>query len=263
MTRDRRPACPPPEHLQAARMGVLPEQAQRAIQQHVAGCAVCTVLSDALDDASEANLTADDQERLRRRLEPAIVLARPSTSRPWLAAAIAAAIILLTTLTVVLWERRSTSSKDVPSALALQMPDRRVGANSDLLWRGASTAETAELMRATAPYSDGNYDEAVRRLQAVVTHYPQSAAAHLHLGASQLMVRQPRAALLELERAEQLSATEPELSADAGWYVALALLNMGENDRSLLKLEQVCRSATSRADRACAGARELREKPRR
>ena len=42
--------CPPPEHIQAARMELLPPAAQEAVARHLAGCAVCNALGDALDD---------------------------------------------------------------------------------------------------------------------------------------------------------------------------------------------------------------------
>lgn len=258
--------CPPPEHVQAARMGVLPPAALALVERHVAECAMCSALADALDDVPSATLSADVQERLRQKVHAAIA-AEPRSGSPRpsrMAIAAAAAILLVGVVSVLVWQRKSPTSEDVPSVLQVQPPAARTGPNADLLWRGSTTSEADDLERAIQPYSERNFAEAVRRLEDVVRRYPQSALANLHLGASLLMVHQPTEALPALERAEQLSG-DPELTAEAGWYVALALLGGGENTRGLQKLESICRSGTARAERACAGARELRaqETPRR
>lgn len=258
--------CPPPEHVQAARMGVLPPAALAAVERHVAGCAVCSALGDALDEVPSSTLTDDAQERLHQRLHATIAAEQPSGSmRPSrLAIAAAAAILVAGIVSVLVWQRQSTTSEDVPSMLQVHPPAARTGPNADLLWRGSTTSEADDLERAIQPYSEKNFAEAARRLEDVVRRHPQSALANLHLGASLLMVHQPAQALPALERAEQLSG-DPELAAEAAWYVALALLGGGEHSRGLQKLESICRSGTARAERACAGVRELRaqETPRR
>lgn len=252
-------ACPPPEHIQAARMELLPAVAQEAVVRHVAGCAVCRALADALDDPSMGELGEDDQERLRRRLRSELTRADRSanTQTPWRWAAIAATVVAIAVTGVLVRQLRAPSTGDRSSVLQLQKSTVGINVDSDLVWRGSGGSERADLALALEPYAKNDFAEASRRLKDVVSRHPQSAVAHLHLGVSLLFLRQPDAAVPILENAERLAGTQPELTAEAGWYLAIAFHALGQNERSLEKLETVCRSQTGRAPGACAGAQEL------
>lgn len=252
-------ACPPPEHIQAARMELLPPRAQEAVVRHVAGCAVCRALGEALDDPSMGVLDEDDQERLHGRLRSEVARADRSagTRTPWRWAAIAAAVLTIAVTGVLIRQLRTPSTDDRPSALQLEKSIVGINPDSDLVWRGSGRSERADLALALEPYAKNDFAEAERRLKDVVSRHPQNAVAHLHLGVSRLFLRQPDAAIPPLENAERLAVTQPELAADAGWYLALAFHALGQTERSVDKLQTVCRSQTTRAPSACAGVREL------
>jgi len=158
---------------------------------------------------------------------------------------------------VLVRQLRSPSTDDLSSVLQLQKPTVGLNPDSDLLWRGSGGSETADLAHALAPYAQDDFAEAARRLKVVVARHPQSAAAHLHLGVSLLFRRQPESAVPALETAERLASNQPDLAVDANWYLALAFHALGQNERSVEKLNAVCRSQTARASSACAGVREL------
>ena len=252
-------ACPPPEHIQAARMELLPPRAQEAVVRHVAGCAVCRALGEALDDPSMGVLGEDDQERLRGRLHSELRSADTRTSWRW--ATVAAAVLVIVVTGVMVRQLRAPSADDRPSVLKLEKSIVGVNPDSDLVWRGSGRSERADLALALEPYAKNDFADAERRLKDVVSRHPQSAVAHLHLGVSRLFLRQPGAAVFPLETAERLAGTQPELTADAGWYLALAFHALGQHERSVEKLETVCRSQTARAPSACAGVRELSSGP--
>jgi len=240
-------------------MELLPPVAQETVVRHVAGCAVCRALGDALDDPSLGGLSKEDQERLRARVrgELARVERSTDTRTPWRWAAIAAAVAAIAVTGVLVRQLRAPSSDDRPSVLRLQKSIVGINQDSDLVWRGSGRSERADLALALEPYAKDDFAEAARRLKDVVSRHPQSAVAHLHLGVSLLFLHQPDAAIAPLENAERLAVTQPELAADAGWYLALAFHALGQNQRSVEKLEAVCRTQTARAPGACAGAQEL------
>ena len=161
-------------------------------------------------------------------------------------------------MTAVLFRQlQPSSTRDLPSALQLQKPTAGINPDSDLLWRGSGGSERADLAHALEPYEQDDFAEAARRLNNVVARHPQSVVGHLHLGVCLLFLRQPESAVSALERAERLAVNQPELAADANWYLALAFHALGQNERSVEKLETVCRTQTARAPSACAGVREL------
>ena len=212
-------------------MELLPPVAQEAVARHLAGCAVCTALGDALDDPSIGLLGKDDQARLHARLRTTLVQGGRSSQAltAWRWPAIAAAVLTIAVTAVLFRQLRSSSTDDLPSALQLQKPTVGINPDSDLLWRGSGGSESADLANALEPYEQDDFAEAARRLKVVVARHPQSAAAHLHLGVSLLFLRQPASAVSALETAERLASNQPDL---AGTPIGISRSPSTRSDRT-------------------------------
>ena len=87
---DRRP-CPPPEVVHASGTGVLPAELEARVAAHVAQCALCRSLVEALDDPSVGEMLPHERERIRTRVElsrPAVAKVARSRLQRWAAALI-------------------------------------------------------------------------------------------------------------------------------------------------------------------------------
>jgi hypothetical protein len=266
-------ACPPPELVQASQTGVLPPTLQHRLAAHVEHCVVCKALVDALDDASVGSLTAEEQERILDRVRSEI--GRPTRgfvwSRLWQLSAAAACVVLVAAGSMFVWQSRRgpTAPAASPPGVNVQLPNPSsvfqlekplMGARNrvDLVWRGSpQPEEAADVARALEPYDANDFVEATRRLRAIISRYPQSAAGHFYLGVSDLFLDQNADGAIALENAERLAEDKAELAREAKWYLALAYRRMGQTARAVSQLDALCRAASPRAAQACAGLREL------
>ena len=274
----RRSSCPPPELVQASRVGVLSAPLQQQVATHVEGCVVCRALADALDDPSMGELTAEEHARIRQRVRSS---AKPtfSTSRwPtwWPAVAAAAAIGGVTVSFSLLSQFRTVppaqiitrAARDINlpnerSAFVLdKAPIRSQGAD-DLLWRGSAAGDEGKALAvALEPYRADDFAVAAARLARFVERYPQNATGHYHLGVSQLFLNRDAEAVLALERAAQLTKNDPDLTSDVAWYLGYAYQRVGQRDQAMRVLEPLCRSTDPRASQACSALTELSRRAR-
>ena len=106
----------------------------------------------------------------------------------------------------------------------------------------------------------GLLSESLARLESVVREHPQSADAHLALGATLLRVNRIPEAIPLLEQARTLAGAQR--SEEFDWFYAAALARSGDVGRAAGILEGLCRRNSTRGAMACAGLTELR-RPRR
>jgi tetratricopeptide (TPR) repeat protein len=248
-------ACPPPELVQAWRMGALPPRLQQRVAAHVEHCVVCQALGEALDDSSVGSLTPEEQERILERVH--IELGRSARTffpgRLWQWSAVAAGVALLGAGSLLVRRSRSVPA---PSVFQLEKPAIRAPAATDLLWRGAADSGD-DLARALEFYRADDFAEAARRLKVLVSSHPESAAGHFYLGVSELFLHRDADAVTTLQAAERLAKDDADLAREAAWYLAFAYRRAGRTERAAAKLDALCRGRSSRAVQACAGLREL------
>jgi hypothetical protein len=266
-------SCPPPELIEAARMGALPPHVQDRVAAHVEHCVVCQALGDALNDPSIGELRPDEQERILERVHAG---AKASTraqrvNRLWQFAAAAAAVVLLVAGTVLVWQSRRAAPAPsppqvaakvprpaAPSVFQLQKPAFRQPAAGDLLWRGSGKGKaTDDLTRAFDALRKNDFEDAARRLQTLVGRQPRSATPQFYLGVTELFLHRDHDAVTALQSAERLAQDDAELGREATWYLALAYYRTGQIEQAKDRLEVLCRGQGRRVAQACAGIREL------
>lgn len=271
---DGRPGvpCPPPELVQASRMGALPPELQGRVAAHVERCVVCQTLGAALEDSSVGELTAVEQKRILERVHAEL----EASTRPRVANRMrqtgmaAAAVVLLIAGTVLVWQsRRAAPAPSVPQVAAkvtrpaasvfqLQKPAIRLPVPSDPAGRRSSKpGERDDLAQALEFLRKDDFAEAARRLQAFVRRQPRNATVHFYLGVTELFLQQDHEAVTALQAAERLADPDEDLGREATWYLALAYHRTGQFEQAKDRLEVLCRGQGRRVMVGCAGIREL------
>ena len=268
-----RAVCPPPELVQAARMGALPPQLQERVAAHVERCVVCQALSAALDDPSVGGLTLAEHQRILDRIQSNLKGSRRAIigNRAWEITAVAAGLLLLIAGSVLVWQSRHPTAGPsapqvaakapgpaAPSVFQLQNPASRPPSAGDLLLRGSGKPEESEdLTRAFEALRKNDFAEAERRLQALVRRQPRSGTAQFYLGVTELFLQHDHEAISALQAAERLATDDTVLGREATWYLALAYHRTGQVEQAKDRLEVLCRGQSNRVAPACAGIREL------
>jgi hypothetical protein len=261
--------CPAPELLRAFRAGTLSPLLQARVAQHVAGCAMCGVLVEALEEMSPEPLTVGEQARILARVRKHIGPVRRGFGGlfTWQAMAAAAAAIVVG---VVLWQfQRVATLPDASSALRLEKPAVRLPGPQSALEFKSKSAPVEALVTALEPYRADDLDEAARRLSSLVNRFPGDAFAHFYLGATHLLMANNASttknetrfgpAIAALETARSMAIDDSELTREAAWYLALAYHAAGQEQRASDTLELICREGGRRAPQACAALSELAE----
>jgi hypothetical protein len=270
---DARPACPPPDLVQASQAGVLPPPLQERIAAHVEHCVVCQALADALEDSSVGSLTAEEHVRILDRVRGELDRSTPAFvwSGSWRLPVAATCAVLLAAGSMFFWQSRrgptapappqpavNVRAPDASSVFHLEKPLMRAAAGGDLVWRDSPRPEEAgDVARALEPYDANDFVEAARRLREAVSRYPQSAAGHFYLGVSDLFLDRDADAAIALENATRLAKDQSEIQLEARWYLALAYRRLGQTARAAGQLDALCRAEGTRSVVACAGLREL------
>jgi cytochrome c-type biogenesis protein CcmH/NrfG len=264
--------CPPPELVQAARAGVLPEALQERIARHVERCRACQALGEALDDASVGTLTAEEHERILARVRTGLA---PST-RPWFRNRrwplyAAAAGVALAIGSLLMWQFRGAPTASAPPQVALNRqpatappvfrlvkPAIQGPGAPDILLRGSpKPGEAEDLARALEPYRTDAFAEVARRLRAVISRHPQSAAGYFYLGVSEMFLDRNAEAVTALQAADRLAKNDANLGREIAWYLALAYHRSGQSGRAADALNALCTGQGPRSARACVAIREL------
>jgi hypothetical protein len=276
--------CPAPEMLRAAQESVLPDDLQRLVASHVERCPVCQLLVEALDDASVAGISGDEQQRIGRVLRGKTAHAdRLGLGSLWTGfwRPIPVSLVTLLVLGSVGWlvlrepapppssarggEPAAQTRATKPSVFTLEKAAVRLPAAAVILWRSDKEADsdraTRDLASAIEPYRRDEFTEAARRLTDVARQYPASAAAHFYLGVCDLFLRREVEAIAAFETAKRLASADPVLADETAWYLALAYQKTGQPEAAIRVLRPLCEAKGAWAARACAGLQELAVQP--
>jgi hypothetical protein len=186
------------------------------IEKHLAQCLFCS-------DAMEGMISSGDPGELRRtvaELNEKIRGARPSPpgrKRGWRwAYAMAAALPLAVVAFLVL--NRTSANDGLFDDYFKPYP------NTIPLFRGQEDAGPIE--SAMAEYESGNYGESLHRLRTLLASEPDNGTAHFYAGICCLCLDDPRAAIVQLDRAAVDDRNAWALHA--AWYAALARIKNGD-----------------------------------
>ena len=251
---DGQTTCPPPEVVQASRAGTLPPRLQEGIDMHVAHCGVCRALLTVLEDESVGEVTPNELERVRQRVQAGVALDRRNAARRrvwrWSAAA---AIVAAASVGAVLWLQNTGTVFQVDEAELLSLV--QTGQRD---FRPVTPGEQSDLANALAPSQKDDIRETAERLTDLASRRPRSAATHLYLGVTNLVLDRDALAVSSLETAERLARTDASsLLRGANWYLALAYRRTGQFDSARSRLELLCANRGDYAGRACQGLQEM------
>ncbi len=260
--------CPDPDLLQAALEGTTPEPVSDRLRAHAAECRSCSALAEVLRGEAVPQLSAEADQRLRRRLEPTARL-----PRPWLAGAAAAVLVGVASLT--LWQRSGpgasapgpavpvaadprTGQVSAPYALPLERPAIDLPPTALTLRGGRPDAYAAAIQEALVPFSQGEDAAAAEVLARVTRRYPGRPHASFYLGVARLLTGRPSDATAPLGEARRTAGQDRWLRDEAIWYLAVATERTSGTSAAAALLEPLCASSSgSRREAACAGLRRL------
>lgn len=258
-------ACPPPALLLPAMEGALPDPEGAAVRAHLAGCAVCRELADALTEARVAP-TLDEAARIRARVFA------PITRRARRFVYAVAAIVALAAGAWIAWPSANTTrNRPAPSAsntpvgtssprayvLALNKPATELPPESLTVRSGPRNGYARALEDALVPYQSGDYGDAAVALDQVVRAYPGRPHASFYSGTAKLLDGRAAAAVPDLQRARAEAEPGSSLSSEAAWYLAVALERSAQRAAAAQVLKDLCSGSGLRKAQACDGLRGL------
>ncbi len=266
-------ACPDPSLLLAVNAEVLDDVTIERVRAHLAGCVTCRTLAGDL----AVILDADPDERERARIRERVLVSSRRKRPGWQAFGAAA---LATAATIAFFivragvpvtpaappapAARISVRADVPPVFAADRPAiERPEPELTLRGEPAALLVSEQIGRGLDAADDGRLGEAERLLRALVVANPDSADAHLALGAVLLRADRAPEAVATLERARALAGSGSESSDEFDWFLAVALARSGNTARASAALAALCSRPSSRAALACAGLAELERPSRR
>ena len=247
--------------------GTIEATARDRLVDHVVGCAECAAVFRGLAELQRESSGIDPQ-----------VPALPFAASPWwsrasLLAAAALAIIVVGGAAVAF--RASRDSDAPPAAEAVVTPPLatsvapttrpsphvaawagsvvalgvRMPAELSLTLRGDSSQRdfVSSLGRALDTYRAGEYASAADALTPLALAHGEVPEVAFYAGLSRLLAGQPADALALLEA----STASTLVGDDARWHVAVALERLGEHERALATLRNLCARSGPRAADAC------------
>jgi hypothetical protein len=252
--------CPPSETLLPALEGTLASPLGDRVRAHIHGCEVCRSLAAALGAEETTLVTGEEVARIRARVASHALAKRYR----WPAAAAAVLVITATGLWMAQFQRLRSETPPAPNrpssapaneartfALALDSPEIELPASALVLRGETVSGYVTSLRGALERFRGGHYKDAAERLDTVIAAYPNEPHALYYLGLARLLDARPLDAAEPLEKARTLAANDPWLSANASWYLAVALERSDRVDRAILILTQLCGPRGARGDQAC------------
>ena len=268
---DESRAHPDEAAWEAFASGEMETETRRRLADHVVSCATCREIYDAVRVLIDG-APAIDREVTGARSAPG---ATASWRRYAPALAMAASLVVAVgAVTLYLSQRALTpapieaGAAPTPAApvaaaatseptspivrLAMVAPDVQLPADLITTTRGPSAAGARafleEFGHAIAPYREGRYEEAARRLRILTPKHGHVAEVWFYLGVSQLFAGRPTDALDAFDRPGVAAA----VGDDVQWQRAVALERLGRRAESDVILATLCgRDGPLRAN-ACA-----------
>lgn len=253
--------------------GELDAAARDAVFDHIVACERCSRIWRGV-------LTLKSEAQAQGLMPPDVAVSRAWLRSPGLQLALAATLVVV--VGGVLVNRRpavvapvtsepvtnaapiaAPPSAAVPAAWLAAFPlskaDIHVTPEEALAPRGV-TAATGEppidrLAAALEPYRRDDFQAAAATLAELYRAFPAASRTALYLGVSLLHVNRDTDALAPL-RSATLSK-QPEVAADAHWYLSVALARTGQTQAAASELAPLCRAGGTGAARACAALTAL------
>ncbi|MCC6164011.1 MAG: hypothetical protein IT182_11750 [Acidobacteria bacterium] len=277
---------PPIDLLRAAKAGVLPDDLQAALDDHLSASPWSRALADGLGE-TDAPLDADAARRLLARIQAETTSQSPSRVEPrrrWLmplvlAPALAAAVLVAwvivgdsgdTPVARLEETRPSTSpasnadatraSTPPPVVLPLDKPPVRLGLTA-LTWRGAAADNPllTDLAAGLDAYRRDDYVAANAALTALEPRYPRSIEVLFYQGVSRLFLDDARGAIASFTAAE--AVVDPTFADDVAFYRAIAEHRAGHVADARTRFEALCDRRAPRTARACDALDRLTDEP--
>lgn len=280
--RRQRNACPPARALSASAAGALPDEAQAAVEAHVASCEQCRELQADLAYLEPADIGSRAATRILEHVRrQAAQSDRPHRVgwRVLVPISIAASILLMIGIAGYRTGPRVSpaAASQPPAVAAAQPPEAAPPAPPAavaipgpplekpavkltmlaLTWRGASDGKNfaEDIAPALDAFRADQFDKADRELSALVDRYPASVEIPFYQGVSRLFLDRPAGAVGPLRRASRTA--DETFASDAAWYLGLALQRAGHVTEAHARFAALCRESTPYAERACAASRLL------
>ena len=138
-----------------------------------------------------------------------------------------------------------------PTWLRVTPPTIAIYSPGVLTMRGGEEGDFADAFaEAMAPWQAGQYREAARRLDALTASHPRVAEGHYYKGVALLLDGASTEAVAPLERAVALAPAT--LTADASWYLGVALHQSGRPAQAVRAFDVACRAGRPLACEAAA-----------
>lgn len=271
--RARHRADPPLELLRAAHAEALPDALLKATGAHLESNAWSRALVDGADTAAP-ELDAAATDRLLVRVKNSATRETEARRRTWTPIFAFAAVAALVVAFVV-WR---TAARHAPSVTAVDRSGPPIAAPSPSRAREFRLELTKPAVKLTAAalvlrgdrnsgfvddvadglnaYRAGDYEKAVRELDALQPRYPKSVEIPFYAAISHLMLNDAPSATRALETARDLN--DDTFRDDVAWYLAVAYERAGEVERSRSLLDTLCSGSGRYATRACAAAGTFR-----
>ncbi len=263
----RAPAdCPTPARLQAFAIHALPDDQIDRLARHLAECPLCRLLTEDYARMERPDPEPEAVDKLWRRMQPALLEARPKPHWPrwwtriaWAMAPVAAAALLVLAAhspALRLPTPVAVSILDYQQAAPVKPAPIVVALEELLTWRGAETGTAqSEAAAAFGAYQRGDYVEAARLFGAMASQDSRKYRAVFYQGVALLLADRPSEAIAPLERAKLFGETGER--SEAQWYLGLARVHAGDPAQGRHELDELCLSGTGHAQDACQVLRRL------
>jgi hypothetical protein len=263
-------ACPHPDAIVAASMGVLQNEVASSIIRHIETCQLCAALREGLLENHERAATPSNVDDLWQRIQSGLPRRRFRIARP-LPLALAASLLLAIGLPFFYkpLERNAGLPGAIPASpaaskspvfnLILSKPPLRLSLDS-LTWRGKDEPSQekylSDLGWAMEPYQRDDYGEAVERFDQLTSKYPKAGEPVFYGAVARLFLNRLDEAWRSLESSRRMDTGA--LGQDIQWYLAVAYERTQHTHEASSILQTLCATDGPYQRMACDNYQRLR-----